>query len=105
MLLTRLRRREENDVTTYYPFWVLLIALSLWASLGGFFWAYRHRQFTDQKRAGYLPLRGEAARASSGPGQHVSREVIAMCAVLGIGVAAILLTIVTVILGKMGTGL
>ena len=38
-------------MTTYYPFWALLIVLSLLASLGGFLWAYRHRQFKEQDRA------------------------------------------------------
>ncbi len=43
----------------YYPFWALLITLSLLASVGGFLWASRHGQFRDQERARYRPLRGE----------------------------------------------
>jgi hypothetical protein len=91
-------------MTAYYPFWVLLIALSLLASLGGFLWAYRHRQFGDQERARYLPLRNEVAPAAPNPGRRVSREVVAMCAVLFIGVVAMLVTLVTVLLKQLGGG-
>jgi hypothetical protein len=90
-------------VTTYYPFWVLLIVLSLLTSLGGFLWAHRHRQFTDQERARYLPLRGETGSECSGSRRRVSREVMATAAVFGIGIAGILLTIATVFFGSVGT--
>ncbi len=89
-------------MTTYYPFWVLLIVVSLLASLGGFLWAYRHRQFTDQERARYLPLRGETASECSRTERRVSREVVAMAAVFGMGIAGILLTIFTVFFANMG---
>lgn len=89
-------------MVNYYPFWVLLVVLSLLASLGGFLWAYRHRQFSDQERARYLPLRGETGSESCRPGQRISGEVVAMAAVFGIGVAGLLLTIVTVFFANMG---
>ena len=51
--------RERNDMSGYYLPWVLLIVVSLWVSLAGFFWALRHGQFSEQERARYLPLRDE----------------------------------------------
>ena len=90
-------------MTPYYPFWVVLIALSLCASLGGFLWAYRHRQFIDQERARYLPLRNEAIPASGLSRPRVNRELLALAGVLAIGVAAILVTLFEVILKHPGS--
>jgi hypothetical protein len=89
-------------VTAYYPFWVLLIVLSLWASLGGFIWAHRHRQFKEQDRARYLALRGETRPVLFRPGRGVGLEGMAMLAVLGIGIAGLLTTLVVVVLRNMG---
>jgi cbb3-type cytochrome oxidase maturation protein len=47
---------------SYYVPWILLLAAGLGASLTGFFWALANGQFSDQDRARYLPLRGEADR-------------------------------------------
>jgi cbb3-type cytochrome oxidase maturation protein len=41
----------------YYLPWLLLVMVSLSAALGGFLWALRNGQFSDQQRARYLPLR------------------------------------------------
>ena len=92
-------------MTAYYPFWALLIVLSLWASLGGFIWAYRHRQFREQDRARYLPLRGETGPGLLRAGRGASPEAMAMFAVLAIGIAGLLVTAVVVILKNMGGGL
>jgi cbb3-type cytochrome oxidase maturation protein len=90
----------------YYPFWALLIVLSLWASIGGFFWAYRNRQFDDQERARYLPLRGESTPSCGGAKLRGSgREAIAMLAVLALGTTGLLVTILVVILKNSGGGL
>ena len=51
-------------MNSYYIFWSMLIAASLWISLGGFLWAHRRGQFKDQERARFLPLRGEAHPAA-----------------------------------------
>jgi hypothetical protein len=88
-------------MTSYYPFWVLLIALSLLASLGGFLWAYRHRQFADQDRARYLPLRNEGARAAVSSGRRINPEVAAMIGVLAIGVMGLFATLAVVILTRL----
>ena len=96
----------------YYPFWAFLITLSLLASVGGFLWASRHRQFKDQERARYLPLRGEryfplrceAVLTDSREERRLGREAIAMLAVLAIGVAGLLTTVVVVLLKNGGNG-
>jgi cbb3-type cytochrome oxidase maturation protein len=65
---------------TYYLPWMLLLAAGLGASVAGFFWALANGQFSDQDRARYLPLRGEADRcAEASPAR--SREVYGMLAV------------------------
>ena len=92
-------------MNAYYPFWVLLIALSLLASLGGFLWAFRHRQFTDQERARYLPLRNEVASARSVPGRRFIGGVVAMCAILAFGLVGIFLTLIVVAVKQPGVGL
>jgi cbb3-type cytochrome oxidase maturation protein len=40
----------------YFPFWLVLVVFSLTASLAAFFWGLKSGQFSDQKRARYLPL-------------------------------------------------
>jgi len=92
-------------LNAYYPFWVLLIALSLLASLGGFLWAFRHRQFIDQERARYLPLRNEVASSASVSGRRLIGGVVAMCAVLAIGLVGIFLALIMVVLKQPGSGL
>jgi nitrogen fixation-related uncharacterized protein len=80
----------------YYPFWILLITLSLWASVGGFLWAYRNRQFNDQGRARYLPLRGEGGPILSSTGNRARREAMAMLVILALGVGGIMATVLVV---------
>ena len=69
----------------YYLPWVLLIVLSLWVSLAGFFWALRHGQFSEQERARYLPLRDELGAAPARSNAASWRNMVAPVAVLGIG--------------------
>ena len=95
----------------YYPFWAFLITLSLLASVGGFLWASRHRQFKDQERARYLPLRGERYLPLRGErylplrgDRHLGKETIAMLTVLAIGVAGLLMTVAVVVLKSAGNG-
>jgi hypothetical protein len=92
-------------VTAYYPFWAFLIALSLWASLGGFLWAHKHRQFKEQDRARYLPLRGEAGPVFVRPARGVGVAAIAMLAVLAVGIAGLIMTVAVVFFMNMGSTL
>ncbi len=85
----------------YYPFWLLLIALSLFASIGGFLWASKHRQFNDQERARYLPLRGEDLRLFIG-GERLGRETIAMLAIFALGVTCLAATAAVVVFTSLG---
>jgi cbb3-type cytochrome oxidase maturation protein len=76
----------------YYIFWILLIAISLWFSLIGFFWAIRTGQFSDQDRARYLPLVGEDLMAEVRNPSRWSREVYAVAIIMGIGLLVLLFT-------------
>ena len=69
----------------YYLPWVLLVVISLWASLAAFFWGLKSGQFSDQTRARYLPLRDECL----GPGlknpAKASPAVYLLFGILGLG--------------------
>ncbi len=82
----------------YYIFWILLIAISLWFSLIGFFWAIRTGQFSDQERARYLPLVGEDLITEVKNPSRWSREVYAMAIVMGIGLLVLLFTVGLILL-------
>lgn len=53
----------------YYPYFITYMLIGLVISFFVFFWALNNGQFKDQKRARFLPLRGEQ---ESKP-RHVSR--------------------------------
>ncbi|HEY3275299.1 MAG TPA: hypothetical protein VGJ94_01660 [Syntrophorhabdaceae bacterium] len=72
-----------------YIFWVALIGVSLWTSIGVFLWAHRNGQFRDQERARYLPLRGEAGPLHA-QGRGSSREALVTAAILFMGVGSII---------------
>lgn len=88
----------------YYVFWMLLIVASLWASLGGFFWAYRHGQFKDQERARFLPLRGEAGPVLEDKGGSARSEAAVVIGILTIGVSGILLVLFMMMVRCTGNG-
>ncbi len=90
-------------MNAYYLPWVLLIVVSLWVSIAAFFWALKHGQLSDQERARYLPLRGEAAGAPLAHPSRLTREVYALIAVLCMGVLGLLVTLITVLF-KAGGG-
>jgi nitrogen fixation-related uncharacterized protein len=69
---------------SYYVPWILLLAAGLGASFTGFFWALAHGQFSDQDRARYLPLRGEADHCLEGAPLR-SRGVYGLLALFLIG--------------------
>ncbi len=71
-------------MSAYYLPWILLLVLSLWASLAAFLWALKRGQFSEQERARYLPLRGEPI-APLRKDLSGSPELIVGFAVLGIG--------------------
>ena len=43
----------------YYPYFITYIIIGFGISLLAFLWALRNGQFSDQKRARFLPLEGE----------------------------------------------
>ncbi len=80
----------------YYLPWVLLIIISLWVSLAGFFWALKHGQFSEQERARYLPLRSEIKPALLARPSKATPEIYALLAVLCMGGLALLVLLITV---------
>lgn len=81
----------------YYLPWVLLIVASVGVSVATFFWAAKRGQFSDQDRARYLPLRGEALPLPGKDPAKISREVYALLT-LGAAVVFLLLTVLIGIL-------
>ena len=92
-------------MNAYYLLWAVLIAASLWASLGGFLWAHHHGQFKDQDRARFLPLRGEAGPLGPTGGPGARRETMVMLGIIVTGVSAILTVLVIAALRIRGGGL
>jgi nitrogen fixation-related uncharacterized protein len=90
-------------MSAYYLPWVLLIIVSLWVSLAGFFWALRHGQFSEQERARYLPLRAEITRPALAQSSRAAPEVYAMLVVLCMG-GLVLLALVVILLMKPAGG-
>ena len=88
----------------YYLLWSLLIAVSLYISLTGFFWALRHGQFNEQERARYLPFRGEQGPVVPGDkkGKKDAREVCIMVGIIFLGVGGLCAAAITMILTTMG---
>jgi cbb3-type cytochrome oxidase maturation protein len=66
----------------YFPGWIILVVVSLWVSLAAFLWALQNGQFSDQGRARYLPLQGEAPLAPiANPGKW-TKEVYALLGIV-----------------------
>jgi cbb3-type cytochrome oxidase maturation protein len=86
---------------SYYLPWILLLAAGLGASFAGFFWALRNGQFSDQDRARYLPLRGEADRRYEAA-PAASRGVYGLLAVFLIGGVTLICALVSILFIGMG---
>ncbi len=86
---------------SYYVPWILLLAAGLGASFMGFFWALAHGQFSDQDRARYLPLRGEADRCVDAAPVR-SKGVYGLIALFLIGAATLIGAFVSILFTSMG---
>jgi nitrogen fixation-related uncharacterized protein len=73
----------------YFLPWILLMSVSVAASLALLFWAMRSGQFSEQERARYLPLRDSGGPLSPGGSRRIIWEVYALLAVAG-GVGLVL---------------
>ncbi|MEW6667781.1 MAG: cbb3-type cytochrome oxidase assembly protein CcoS [Thermodesulfobacteriota bacterium] len=85
----------------YFPYWMMLVGVSVWASILAFVWALRSGQFEDQGRARYLPLRDAAAR----PAPKASRPILEVCMLLlavGLALAGLIVAAVLTLLGPKG---
>jgi len=79
----------------YFSVWMILVLLSLWAAMCAFIWALKSGQFADQSRARYLALSEDLPLTSAKAVSTRRRpELVALVAILVIGFAAILATIV-----------
>lgn len=76
----------------YYLPWVLLVIVSVWAALAGFFWGLSNGQFSDQQRARYLPLRDLGPMPDLN-GSRPHRELLVLFSLLGIALFSIGITI------------
>jgi cbb3-type cytochrome oxidase maturation protein len=77
----------------YYPYFIAYIAIGLIISLAVFYWALKHGQFNDQKRARFIPLRGEVDQPPAKATRLNRLEVYGLFALvtLGLGASATLL--------------
>ncbi len=80
----------------YYLPWVLLVIVSVWAALAGFFWGLSNGQFSDQQRARYLPLR-DLSGAPEANRARPNWEMAVLFSLLGIALFSIGITIYIVI--------
>ncbi len=80
----------------YYLPWVLLVIVSVWAALAGFFWALSNGQFSDQQRARYLPLR-DLRETPDLKRARPNREVAVLISLLGVALFSIALTIYVIL--------
>ena len=86
----------------YYLLWAMLITISLAASVGAFLFAYRHNQFRDQDRARFLPLRGEEGPVPPEKESGIRPHLLAMPAILLVGVTAIAIALFMTIFATPG---
>jgi cbb3-type cytochrome oxidase maturation protein len=86
----------------FFLSWIVLIAVGLLASLGIFFWALRTGQFSDQERARYLPLSDGFPLPKVENPAKLSREVYALLLAIGIGVLAMIGTVLLTLMQVRG---
>jgi cbb3-type cytochrome oxidase maturation protein len=78
----------------YFIGWMILVMISLGVSLIALIWALRSGQFADPVRARYLPLSGNLSLPPvKNPGKFTA-EVVALLAIGGIGLLAILAPVI-----------
>jgi hypothetical protein len=67
-----------------------------------FLWALKSGQFSDQKRARYLPLRDQLPLSRSKDPSRTTSEVYALVFVILIGLAAMATTVVLTVVNSGG---
>ncbi len=85
----------------YYVPWLLLILLSVLASVAVFLWAFQNRQFSDQGRARYLPLWGSHPLGRP-PSKTTARELYALAILLAGAGAMLVFTLVFALIKNKG---
>jgi cbb3-type cytochrome oxidase maturation protein len=73
----------------YFPYWLLLVALSLCASIIAFIWGVKSGQFADQGRARFLALSEGLPSAPVNKPSRLPLQVYMLLFVLAIGVAGL----------------
>ena len=84
----------------YYIPWILLMIISVTASLALLVWASKSGQFSEQERARYLPLRDAPATEPTGRGHRPAREVYVLLGLIGSAGVILAITLVTVVMKR-----
>jgi nitrogen fixation-related uncharacterized protein len=85
----------------YYLPWLGLIVLSVFASVAVFLWAFQNKQFSDQRRARYLPLRGSDPLTRPA-GTRAAKELYALSILVASAGAMLLFTLVFALMKNRG---
>jgi nitrogen fixation-related uncharacterized protein len=81
----------------YYIAWIILVIISLWITLVGFLWAFRTGQFSNQRRARYLPLVGEFSLLEVKDPSKPGIEVYALLIIFGIVVLTMVSAVILIL--------
>lgn len=76
---------------SFIRFWIGATIIGIGITVAILMWAMRLRQFKEPDRAAYLPLAG---MNEAPPRTRPSRDAMVLVGVLGLGVTAMILTIV-----------
>jgi cbb3-type cytochrome oxidase maturation protein len=86
----------------YFPYWMMLVGVSLGASIVAFVWALRSGQFQDQGRARYLALRDAAPGSEAAESPRPAVEVYVLLFAAGMALAGLVVAALLSILTLRG---
>ncbi|NIQ38979.1 MAG: cbb3-type cytochrome oxidase assembly protein CcoS [Proteobacteria bacterium] len=86
----------------FYLGWIALTAVGILLSIAVFLWALKSGQFSDQKRARYLPLRDQFPLPRSENPSRTTSEMYALVFIILIGFAAMATTVVLTVVNSGG---
>ncbi|MCF8069280.1 MAG: cbb3-type cytochrome oxidase assembly protein CcoS [Desulfobacterales bacterium] len=72
----------------YYPYFIAYMIIGFAISIPVFLWALKNGQFSDQQRAGYLPLEPESDGTDTGVSKIHRLEIYALFVLIAMGLAA-----------------
>ncbi len=86
----------------YYLPWILLMAVSVVASLSLLIWGFRSGQFSEQERARYLPLRDASTHEPVSRPHRLTKEVYVLLALIGSAGLIFVATLATAVMKRYG---